>query len=263
MNALVKLDKRKIRQSFAVASAGYDGSARLQRQVGLALLNRVDRVTKNDIVVDIGCGTGFLTRQFLSRFDCQKMFAVDIALPMIAATRQKTISNRLACICADAESIPFAEETVDAIVSNLALQWCHALPAVFEGFYDSLKENGRLVFATFGPSTLQELKMAWATVDDYSHVNEFYDLALIKRFLSGAGFQQIELESITYRCAYPSVMALMKELKGLGAHNVTVNRNKKPTTRSQLQQMMMAYPANGFEIIASYEIIFATAKKYG
>jgi len=156
--------------------------------------------------------------------------------------------------------MPLATASINHLFSSLALQWCQNLPSVLKDFRRVVKAEGQLLISIFGPATLQELKTAWAKIDDYSHVNAFYSGHQITRFVQQAGFSKIELESLTYQTAYADVMTLMQELKGIGAHNVTLGRNKKTTTRRQLQRMMEAYEKQCPDgIIASYEIILLKA----
>jgi len=193
----------------------------------------------------------------------QSVLAVDIALGMLEATRSKLAAyNTVAYICADAEFLPIAANSLDALMSNLALQWCRNLTAVFSEFNRSLKPGGQLIFSTFGPQTLQELKAAWAEVDHYNHVNEFYEAAQIELFLQQAGFKEIQISCKSYVSQYDSVLALMRELKAIGAQNVIGERNKAITTQTQLQNMIEAYEIQRLEgmIPATFECVFVNAK---
>ncbi|NOU15520.1 MAG: malonyl-ACP O-methyltransferase BioC [Methylococcaceae bacterium] len=256
-------DKVKIRQSFAAASITYDGAAELQRTVGKALLAGVSAETLSGRLMDLGCGTGFLTAELLSDNPRQSMIAVDIAMGMLNATRGKLINhNNVSYVCADAELLPVAASTLDGVVSNLALQWCRNLEAVFADLKRVIKPGGQLVFSTFGPQTLQELKAAWAEVDDYSHVNEFYDVKELEVFLRQAGFRQLQIESRTYVSSYDSVLDLMHELQAIGAQNVIGERSKTITTKLQLQKMITAYETRrvNSKIPATYECLFVQAR---
>lgn len=257
-----RLDKSKIKRSFAAAAGSYDDLAALQRHVGLTLLEKYPLQRAAGMVLDVGCGTGFLTRHLAVDRARQSLVALDIALPMLQFSRQKNADLPAHYICADAEKMPFAARCVQQIYSNLALQWCQDLSAVFSDFKRMLNGGGQLVFATFGPDTLRELKAAWAAVDEFAHVNEFYAPDQIIGFLREAGFKAISSDAVIYRSSYPSVMALMRELKGIGAHNVNLARNRKPTTRQQLQRMIGRYEQHMADsgVIASYEIIFIRAR---
>lgn len=255
----MQLDKAKIRQSFAAASVTYDGVAALQRTVGKALLGTINAESLTGTLLDLGCGTGFLTSGLLVH--ARPIIALDIALPMLQLTQTKLGTPNVSYICADAEQLPLAGQIVDGVFSNLALQWCVNLEGVFTDIKRVMKPGGRLVFSTFGPQTLQELKAAWADVDDFNHVNEFYSGQQLTGFLQLAGYTEITVETTVYLSSYDSVLALMRELKHIGAHNVIAGRNKSITTKTQMRRMIAAYERHrtGDLIPATFEVMMVTA----
>ena len=256
----IALDKRQIRLSFANAAQSYDAMAALQRQVGRELITKLSLPHKA-LVLDVGCGTGFFTQQLRDRALLKNILALDIAMPMLLKTRQRLNDNHVPLLCADAEQLPIASHSIEALVSNLALQWCAGLDAMFVDVQRVLRTNGLFAFSTFGESALCELKTAWAEVDDYPHVNDFCSLLEIKRRLYAAGFINVQLERQVYQVKYNSVIELMRELKGIGAHNVSQGRNKQLTSKGQLQALLAAYPvADDGKISASYEVIYVLAK---
>ena len=255
------LDKAKLKQAFSNASTTYDSVAQLQRDVGWELLAAVDKTNITGTLLDIGCGTGFLTRELLALSGYQQIIALDIAFAMLKTTQQKLAGQTpVHYLCANAECLPLAAQSVDVVFSNLALQWCNPLDMALQEIKRVLKIGGQLHFSTFGTQTLNELKHAWAQVDRYSHVNDFYSENHIKQDLQNAGFRQISTINICYQPYYDSVQALMRELKQLGAHNVLEGRNKRITTKSAMQQMIAAYQPNtlGHQIPATFEVILVS-----
>lgn len=252
--------KRDIRRSFGAAAAGYDSVAALQRRIGAELLARFDVSPAAGAIADLGCGTGFLTGLLLGRAADRPVYALDIALPMLQAARAKWPAG-VRYVCADAERLPLADAGLGQIYSNLALQWCADLPALFGDCRRVLAPGGQLAFATFGPGTLVELKAAWAEVDDYRHVNAFVSGAEIRDQLAAAGWHDGDIVSRTYSTEYAAVADLMRELKGIGAHNLNADRKRGPTTRLQLRDMIAAYQAlmPDARIVASWEILFVRA----
>ena len=259
------IEKNQVKHAFSKASTSYDQAAQLQRQIAQTFLALIDRADLHGIIVDLGCGTGFLTEILLQQPAVyEQLIAVDIALPMLKTTRQKfAAQEKLTYLCADAEALPFADNSIDGIASNLALQWCDGSVGVFNNLARVLKPNGWLSFTTFGTQTLHELKTAWAKVDSHRHVNPFYNPAQLTGFLTQAGFSKIRITSTHYQQGYHSVLALMRELKAIGAHNVMADRKRHLTGKTMLQNMMAAYPLADTEpfVLATYEVLTVTAKR--
>ena len=262
MSAQSALDKTAVRTSFAAAVDSYDGVAAMQRRVGEWLHANIDRrKLQQSLVLDIGCGTGFLTGQLIA--DSRQMLALDIALPMLWKTRAGLVDRQnIQYLCADAEALPLCDNSVDCIVSNLALQWCQDLECLFIEFQRVLSTNGWLRFSTFGPNTLKELKASWVKVDDYPHVNHFFKGAELKRALVKAGFKNIRLQTETAISKYPNVLDLMRELKNIGAHNVNHGRFRALTGKSRMQSMTRIYESlrHQGQIPATFEVILVEAE---
>ena len=257
--------KTKIKQSFSAASLSYDSVAFLQRKVGKLLLQQIDFIGQIDTLLDLGCGTGFLIDEFMRQnsYTPKQVLALDIAESMLHIARSKLENNSsVTYLCADAETLPLKPDSVDIVISNLALQWCRDLEKAFSDVKRILKLEGRFIFTTFGSSTLKELKNAWKDVDDYAHVNTFQSVAQITELLRGAGFNVVEVEARTYISTYESVWDLMAELKQLGAQTVMAGQNKQITSKAAMNRMIYAYQRlseNGL-ISATFEVIMVEAR---
>ncbi|MEN8176185.1 MAG: malonyl-ACP O-methyltransferase BioC, partial [Pseudomonadota bacterium] len=172
------IDKRQARRAFERAAKGYDEVAVLQRETAQRMLERLDYIRHEPaVILDVGAGTGQATLELARRFKQARTLALDFALPMLRRARQRgPWLRRPRCICGDAEQLPLADRSVDLIFSNAALQWCNDLEATFQEFLRVLRPQGLLMFSTYGPDTLKELRQSWAEVDGTSHVSPFPDM---------------------------------------------------------------------------------------
>lgn len=257
------LDKGKVRASFDRAAASYDAVAILQREVGARLLERLELIKLIPTrLLDMGCGTGELSGQLTRRFKKADLVCLDLAPAMLTTARRKTgWFSKQRFVCGDAESLPLADDSVDMILSNLTVQWCEDLDAVFRECRRVLRPGGLLMFSTLGPDTLKELRASWEVVDGYSHVNAFIDMHDVGDALIRARLADPVMDVETVQLTYGDVMQLMRDLKLLGAHNITAGRAQGLTGRRRLEALREAYESYRSQGVlpASYEVVYGHA----
>jgi malonyl-CoA O-methyltransferase len=266
-----EIDKHAVRRAFSHAASSYDAAAVVQREVCTRLLERLDYVRLQPArVLDVGSGTGWGARQLAERYRQAHIISLDIAMGMLQASRgapawwTKILSgSRQRFVCADAEALPLAAQSVDMVWSNLALQWCNDLPATFSGLHRVLRPEGLLTFSTFGPDTLKELRLAFRGVDGYNHVNRFVDMHDIGDMLVGAGFADPVLEMETITLTYGDVRAVMQDLRSIGAHNATAGRAQGMMGKAKWARIVQNYEAlrRDGRLSATFEIVYGHAWK--
>lgn len=234
-------NKGAVQQSFDGASTHYDQFTSMQRLMGNRLMAFQSEEPLGD-VLDVGSGTGYLTRKLRQLSRVESLYALDIAMGMLKQTRQQMASKQLnGAVCADAECLAIKSNCLNVVYSNVAYQWCSNLPLAFKEVHRVLKQDGRFVFSTFGPRTLHELKAAWAVADNAVHVNEFVDIELIRHALLTAGFSNVRVSSEDVVIDYVSPKELMLGLKGMGAHNMNQGRKQGLTGVTVYKAMLNAY----------------------
>ena len=262
------IDKRSVRRSFERAAETYDGAAVLQREIGSRMLSRLDYVRlQPSIVLDAGCGTGHATQDLQQRYPAATICALDLAFSMVsrACARSGWVrrwSGRgLRGVCGDIESLPLRPAAVDLLWSNLALQWVNDPLRAFGEFRRVIKPGGLLMFTTFGPDTLKELRTAYQGTDQHTHVNRFVDLHDLGDMLVQAGFADPVMDMEQLTLTYQDVRALMRDLKAIGAHNVTAGRPPGMSARATLAAVERNYEAWRQEgrLPATFEVIYGHA----
>ncbi|MDX9767368.1 MAG: malonyl-ACP O-methyltransferase BioC [Ectothiorhodospiraceae bacterium] len=262
------LDKRRLRVAFARATGSYDESAVLQAEIGRRLLERLDYVHLDPRrVLDAGAGTGRGSRALRERYRRAEIVALDIAQAMLCELRRRSGGwrerfRRTPAVCADVERLPLADGCIDLIHSNVALQWSMSLDAVFGEFRRVLAPGGLLMFTTFGPDTLRELRAAWAEVDDRVHVHAFADMHDIGDALLRAGFSDPVVDREDIVLTYGDVKTLMQDLRQIGATNAAVGRGRGLMTPRRLRALEQAYARRrdrDGRLPATYEVIYGHA----
>ncbi|MGH1485123.1 MAG: malonyl-ACP O-methyltransferase BioC [Cellvibrionaceae bacterium] len=269
------IDKIKVARSFSRSAVTYDSVAYFQRDMGEALLSLMSKTASfsegSPVCVDLGCGTGHFYSSLKSQYSGHQYVGIDIAEGMLQFVKQNIFTNKDeknnqndCLVCSDAENLPLAKDSVNLLFSNLALQWCESLPALFSELHRVLAPGSVFAFTTLGPGTLQELKQSWKSVDDLVHVNHFlpasvWEEAILQNDFTIECYQQ---EGVILK--YESVNTLLRELKLLGAHNVNDGQRQTLTGRKRLTGLLAAYQkffVDGY-YPATYDVSFWVLKKF-
>lgn len=224
---------------FNRSAKTYSAAAFLPREVGTALCERLDFIRiEPKTILDIGAGTGIISQLLQQRYSSAQVIALDLATLRLQEIDGKQITK----VCADAHTLPLANDSVDLIVSNLCLSWCQTeLDNVFKEWQRVVKPGGTLLFTCFGPDTLQELKASFRASDDLIHVPHFIDMHDIGDSLTRSGWQDPVLDVEHLTLTYASVKQLLHDVKSQGLNTFQMPTRKTLTGKMRWQRMINAY----------------------
>jgi malonyl-CoA O-methyltransferase len=275
MSQSVLPDRRHVRRSFDRAALTYDAAAALQREVCDRVVERLDFIKQVPRrVLDLGCGTGYGTAKLAARYGDARVVALDLAESMLPLALKAGAPEgwakmsawfqtpRRHAVCADAEALPLAHASIDLVFSNLTMQWCDP-KRLFAEARRVLTPGGLLMFSTFGPDTLKELRSVFATVDALPHVNSFIDMHDLGDELVHAGFADPVMDMEIITVTYADLKALLMELKAIGAHNVLPGRERGLMGRQRWEKLIAEYDKlrKDGRLPSTYEVVYGHAWK--
>ena len=185
--------------------------------------------------------------------------AVDLGTPTDAVRRALEGGGKVASliaaapydapvrVAADEEALPFADGSLDLVVSALALQFVNDLPGTLIQLRRALKPDGLLLAALVGGDSLAELREAFAQAESEieggisPRVAPFADLRELGALLQRASFALPVVDSDKLTVRYESVFDLMRDLRRMGATNVLNERRRAPLRRATLHRMAEIY----------------------
>jgi malonyl-CoA O-methyltransferase len=267
------LDKRLARRSFEQAAATYDAAAVLQDELCRRMLARLEYIKVDPaLVLDAGSGTGNAIPGLLARYPRARVVAVDLALAMARRSAGRLPwwkrlldgrAARVAAVCGDMERLPLATGSAGLVWSNLALQWMTEPQRAFAEMHRVLAPGGLLLFSSFGPDTLKELRAAFQGVDRHTHVHRFIDMHDIGDMLIAGGFADPVMDMEVVTLTYDDVRGLMRDLKAIGAHNATLGRPAGLAGKERFAKLARNYEAfrRDGKLPATFEVVYGHAWK--
>ncbi len=182
-------------------------------------------------------------------------------------TRASLCTGDLVDVVADEETLPFAPESFDLVVSPLSLHAVNDLPGALSQIRSVLKPDGLFLAALFGGATLFELREAFAEgeIDILGgaspHVSPFADIRDLGGLLQRAGFALPVADSEKTIVRYRTFETLVEDLRALGETNALTDRSKRPLRRDVLASALSSYSARATEghLPLTFEIIYLTA----
>jgi SAM-dependent methyltransferase len=225
------------------------------------LAERLSAVLRQfDIAVDLGASSDAVQHALTA--------SGKIGTIVAAAAGAAALENSVLRVVSDEEALPFADTSLDLVVSVLALQFVNDLPGTLIQIRRSLKPDGLFMAALIGGESLAELRTAFTDAESEiegglsPRVAPFADVRELGALLQRTGFALPVVDSERLTVRYDSVLALMHDLRRMGATNVMRERRRRPLRRATLQRMEAIYAdrfadADG-RLRASFEIIWLT-----
>lgn len=252
MGAVTELvNKKAVADAFSRAAHSYEGAAELQRQTGerLMALAEAQGIALGSQVLDAGCGTGYFSRRW--RDAGKSVTALDLSEGML--THARDLNSADVYLPGDIERLPLADNSVDISFSNLAVQWCNALPRALQELVRVTRPGGLVLFSTLAENSLLELSQAWMKVDGRPHVNKF--LTPDKIAEACAPYTH-HVEFSQHTALFPDVMSLMRSLKGIGATHIKGGRLGGLGGRERLTSVDKHYPRQDGQLPLTYRLVY-------
>jgi len=238
------------------------------------MLERLELVRlKPRYVLDAGAGAGEGASLLMKRYPGSSAVVLDGACEALKAgvggqgmlSRIRRLFGMPAAefICADFSALPLAGESCQLVWSNLALAWAARPDVVFDEFRRVLAVGGLLMFSSFGPDTLRELRDAFSGVDDYPHTLHFPDMHDLGDMLVGAGFADPVMDMESFTLTYQDMGALARDLRMSGQSNSAQGRRRTLMGKGPWKSACQRYEMlrRDGRLPATFEIVYGHAWK--
>ena len=219
-------NKELIQTRFSKTLDSYNEHARIQKKMAERLISFSDKNLYENIL-ELGCGTGFLTKLAIDKLKFQIYTAIDIVKDCEQYINK--ISPKIEFIPTDIESfISKDNKKYDLILSNAAFQWVEDFEGLINSLLSKLNPNGLLLFSTFGKENFREIYHISQTSLKY------YSAPEIKTMFET--FTPIVEEEI-HIMAFPTPKAVLSHLRLTGVNAL----ESKTWTKSDLIQFENNY----------------------
>jgi malonyl-CoA O-methyltransferase len=266
-------ERRAARRAFDLAAArrvfdgavGFDDACVVHDESRARLLERLSFFRLEPrVAVDLGCATARGALALAQRYPSARVVAVDSSRGMLAAARgacaATAAGTAVSVVGGDAERLPLRAGSVQLVLANLVLPWCRP-QKVFAEAARVLEAGGLFVFATLGPDSLQEVRRAWAEVDDRLHVHAAFDMHDLGDLALAAGLAEPVLDVDRLELTYEQPAMLVRDLRAWGAVNVAAGRRRGLTgvRRWQVFEQRLAAPGRGGRFAVTVELVLGQA----
>ena len=250
-----------VKKRFSRNPEYYDSQADVQKTVSANLAEMISAsVDKSAVasVMEIGCGTGFLTRRLFRLFPDAEFAVTDLSPAMFSYCERSSakladelgVSARFEVFDASHDSLNCSQ---DLITSSLAFQWIENFADLFERSRAALSDGGTLAFATLAEGTFSSVLESFASHGMDLPMPALPNFAELRVAL--ANFADVEFRHETLREEFDSMGAFLRHLREIGAGNAT----GKPLPTGKLAKLIRE---RGDErIVAEYEVAYAICRR--
>ena len=270
------INKQQVKLHFSKNASNYDEYAHVQKKMRDVLIDFMMQNIKDALkitrILEIGCGTGSLTRVLTELFPSAHITAVDIAPGMIAEIEPKFKNNSVEFICGDIEEMDL-NNTYDIIISNATFQWFNDMPITINKLYNALNSKGMLCFSTFGKSTFCELNQCFKKTKQEMSIKEsvspgqsFLSLNELSALCEYTAKSELNKNTIVTQSKeifeyeyFNNCIDFFNSIKRIGANNS--NKDDRCTSPAFIKKVMNHYNEDFSEnnkVKATYHCLFYT-----
>jgi SAM-dependent methyltransferase len=258
-------DRALHRARLERAAASFGAANFLKARAAGDLVDRLEEIVRDfPVAVDLGARDGAFRRALAdspARARITTLIEADLSHRMLVGRDGPRVQL-------DEEALPFADQSLNLVVSSLALHWVNDLPGALVQIRRALKPDGLFLASVLGGSTLTQLRQALlaaeAELSDGAglRVSPFADTFDAAGLLQRAGFALpvADIDRITVRYSHP--LKLLADLRAMGETNVLSDRARKPLSRPVLARASEIYLERFSEpdgrVKASFDIITLT-----
>ena len=249
------IKSKLVKKNFSRSPDYYHQNAETQRYVASRLAEIIQQQsrTQAEKIMEIGCGTGFLTEKLLSLFPKAEFTITDTSVTMLQFCKNQTrivcSQNKIAAefILNDiTKSCP--DGKFDLIVSSLAFQWIDDLAATLQKIHDHLSVNGMAIFSTLSQGTFSSVKKVFNDLDIQFPGQKLYSSREIES--ACRNFLKVEITDESRIEEFNSILDFLHHIQGTGAGNASGN----PLTVSNLKKILKYADKIPAEYNVSYAI---------
>lgn len=253
-----------IETHFSTAAKTYDQHSRPQQ----ALIEKLAEEFPTQIpsrILELGCGTGQLTRRLIARYPNTPIDASDISPGMIEHCRNAFGNQpQVSWIVADAQTYaPGAAYPL--IVSTSALHWTADLKETFSQIHQNLEPGGTFALGMMLEGTLRELRgLRTKIAPQKVFGTRLPTFGKTEETLRQSDFSIQKTERFDQRFTYANASAFLKAIHEQGVTGGSLEQGYIPLTRSEMKQLLLGYQtdyATGDQVYASYETAVVIARK--
>lgn len=243
--------KDLVEKNFSKSVKTYDKYAKVQKHMANELLGYLPQKTYGNIL-EIGSGTGILTKSLVEIFEKSNIDICDISKEMLEKVESDFGSRIDNYIYGDIEEMELSKK-YDLIISNATFQWFNNTDKTLKKLINSLKDEGILIFSTFGKETYKELTSAFKKEGEFNYSQNFLPSTFFTPYTN------IVKEEI-YVEEYKNLLAFLKSIKGVGATSAI--REKKHLTKGVLERVEDIYKIeNDGRIKVTNHLIYVVISK--
>ena len=252
------MDKALIRQRFAKATDSYDRQAGMQKHVARHMAEAIkSHIPDSDgwNVLEIGCGTGLFTREYLRGLRPGRLLLNDICPEIEPYLSGLPTASPIRFQACDAETLRFPAGQ-HLIVSCSAVQWFERPERFLSGCRELLTTGGYLAFSTFGPQNVREVASLTSETLPYRSLEE------LRRTLSGV-YQIVYSREEILHFTFPSPLDVLKHLQATGVTGLRSRKWTKGQLEDFCQRYHRLYAAQDGTVPLTYHPIYMICKKQG